>query len=107
MELMTDLCWAQGTITFDPSLGSFTLLELVSHYVNELVSLVKVFRLFRLEWIVLVFRVWTHQVDCTTSYLLAGPACLRCLCCVCVCLYVCVYVFLHLSQTLLHNILMT
>jgi hypothetical protein len=26
---------------------------------GELVSLVKVFRLFRLEWIFLVFRVWT------------------------------------------------
>jgi hypothetical protein len=27
---------------------------------DELVSLVKVFKLFRLEWIVLVFRVWTQ-----------------------------------------------
>ncbi len=27
---------------------------------GELVSLVKVFRLFRLEWIFLVFRVWTQ-----------------------------------------------
>jgi hypothetical protein len=27
---------------------------------GEPVSLVKVFRLFRLEWIFLVFRVWTH-----------------------------------------------
>jgi len=58
------------TITFNPSFGSFTLLELV--------SLVKVFfRLFRLEWIFfLLFRVWTQQVKCTTSYLLARPACL-------------------------------
>jgi hypothetical protein len=30
----------------------------------ELVSLVKsVFKLFKLEWIVLVFRVWTQYVD--------------------------------------------
>jgi hypothetical protein len=34
--------------------SSFTLVELV--------SLVKVFRLFRLEGIVLVFRVWTQEV---------------------------------------------
>ncbi len=47
----------------------FTLLEPV--------SLVKVFRLFRLEQI---FFVGVQSVDmagrCTTSYLLAGPACL-------------------------------
>jgi hypothetical protein len=30
---------------------------------RELVFLVKVFRLFRLEWIFLVFRVWTHLID--------------------------------------------
>ncbi len=30
---------------------------------GEPVSLVKVFRLFRLEWIVLVFRVWTQYID--------------------------------------------
>jgi hypothetical protein len=39
---------------------------------GELVSLVKVFRLFILEWIFLVFRV----DRCTTSYLMAGLACL-------------------------------
>ncbi len=33
--------WALGTIAFDPTVGSFTL--------GELVSLVKVFRLFKLE----------------------------------------------------------
>ncbi len=38
----------------------------------EVVSLVKLFRLFRLEWVVLVFRVWTQSA----SYLLTGPACL-------------------------------
>jgi len=37
-----------GTITFDPTFGSFTLLKLVST-LGELVSLVKVFRLFKLE----------------------------------------------------------
>jgi hypothetical protein len=31
-----------------------------SFTLGEPVSLVKVFRLFRLEWIVLVFRVWTE-----------------------------------------------
>jgi hypothetical protein len=38
-----------GTITLHPSFGSFILLELV--------SLVKVFRLFRLEWILVVPNV--------------------------------------------------
>jgi hypothetical protein len=32
----------------------------ISFTLGEVVSLVKVFRLFRLEWIVLVFRVWTQ-----------------------------------------------
>jgi hypothetical protein len=47
----------RGTVTmaFNPTFGSFTLLKPVSHYVNELVFLVKVFRLFRLEWTFLVF----------------------------------------------------
>ncbi len=36
------------------------------------------FRLFRLEWIVLVQSVDTVG-RCTTSYLLAGPVCLWCL----------------------------
>jgi hypothetical protein len=45
-----------GTIALDPTFGSFTLL-------GESDSLVKVFRLFRLEWIFLVFRVWTQYVD--------------------------------------------
>ncbi len=42
-----------GTITFNPTFGSFTLLEPISYWV-------KVFRLVRLEWIFLVFRVWTQ-----------------------------------------------
>jgi hypothetical protein len=41
-----------GTIALDPTFGSFTFLEPV--------SLVKVFRLFILERIVLVFRLWTQ-----------------------------------------------
>ncbi len=57
-----------ATITFDPTFGSFTLLELV--------SLVKVFRLLRLEPIVLMFKSVDTEGRCTTSYLLAGPACL-------------------------------
>jgi hypothetical protein len=56
-----------GTIALDPTFGSFTLLEPV--------SLVKVFRLFRLER----FFWGLQSVDtvgrCTTSYLLARPAC--------------------------------
>jgi len=38
-------------------------LNRTSFALGELVSLVKVFRLFRLERIVLVFRVWTQHVD--------------------------------------------
>jgi len=46
---------------------------------GEPVSLVKVFRLFRLERIFLVFRSVDTVGRCTTSYLLAGPTCLWCL----------------------------
>ncbi len=49
-------------MALDPTSGSFTLLELVSHKVNWL-FLVKVFRLFRLEQIVLVFRAWTQCIN--------------------------------------------
>ncbi len=42
-----------GTMALDPTFGSFTLLEPVTHLVN-------VFRLFRLKRIVLVFTVWTQ-----------------------------------------------
>jgi hypothetical protein len=65
-----------GTIPFDPTFGSFTLLELVSHQVNQF-----------LWWKCLDCLHWNRcffgvqSVDtvgrCTTSsYLLAGPACL-------------------------------
>ncbi len=43
------------TMALDPTFESFTL--------GELVSLMKVFRLVRLEWIFLVFRVWTQYID--------------------------------------------
>jgi hypothetical protein len=50
-------CWAlpptgTGTIALDLTFGSFTLLE-PDLTLGELVSLVKVFRVFRLEWIFL------------------------------------------------------
>jgi hypothetical protein len=62
-----------GTIAFDPTFGSFTLLELVS---PNVVSMVKVFKLFRLER--MFFGVQSVDIvgRCTASYLLAGPACL-------------------------------
>jgi hypothetical protein len=46
------------TIALDPTFERFYLIK-TSFTSDELVSWVKVFRLFRLEWIVLVFRVWT------------------------------------------------
>ncbi len=57
----------------DPTFGKFYLVR-TNFTLGELVSLVvKVFRLFRFEWIVLVFRVGR----CTSIFsLLAGPACL-------------------------------
>jgi hypothetical protein len=70
------------TIALDYPIGSnfwkFYLIR-TSFTLNELVSLVKVFRLFRLERIFLVSRVLNAVGRCTTSYLLAGPACLWCL----------------------------
>jgi hypothetical protein len=66
-----------GTITLDPTFGSFTLSKLVSHYVN-----------WFLWWKCLdcldwngIFGVQTVDIvsRCATSYLLARPACLWCL----------------------------
>ncbi len=57
-------------------LEAWPLLEPVSHAVYG-VFVVKVFRLFRSEWSFLGFRVCTQ---CTTSYVLARPACSWCLC---------------------------
>jgi hypothetical protein len=47
--------------------------------VVEPVSLVKVFKLFRLEWIFFGVQIVDTVGRCTTSYLLAGPACSWCL----------------------------
>jgi hypothetical protein len=49
-------------IALDPTFGSFYLIR-TSLTSSEPVSLMKVFRPFRLEWIVSVFRVWTQLVD--------------------------------------------
>jgi hypothetical protein len=59
---MNLLCVGTLTTALDPTFGGFTLLEPVSHSVNR-VCLVKVFRQFRLEQIILVFREWTQYVD--------------------------------------------
>jgi hypothetical protein len=50
-----------------------------SFTLGELVSLVKVFRLFRLEWIFFGVQSVDTVGRCTTSYLLTRPACLWCL----------------------------
>jgi hypothetical protein len=53
----------RGTIALDPTFGSFTLLK-TGFTLGEPVSLLKVYRLFRLERIFfLVFRVWTRHID--------------------------------------------
>jgi hypothetical protein len=57
-----------GTIAFDPTFGSFTLLKPV--------SLVKMFRLFKLEQMFFGVQSVDTVGRCTASYLLAGPACL-------------------------------
>jgi hypothetical protein len=49
------------------------------YHCNEPIFLVKVFRLFRLEWIVLGVQSEDTVGRCTTSYLLTGPVCLWCL----------------------------
>jgi len=54
-----------------------------SFTLSEPVSLVKVFRLFRLEPIVLMFKSVDTEGRCTTSSLLEGPGCLWCLVCCC------------------------
>ncbi len=76
-SLFVGPCPPTGTITLDPTFESFTLLR-TNFTLGEPVSLVKVFRVFRLEWIfVSVLKsVDTVVGRCTTSYLLAGPVCL-------------------------------
>jgi hypothetical protein len=68
-----------GTIALDPTFGSFTLLELVSHLVNRFLWW-KCLDCLDLYWLFWCFRVWTKSVDVQTSYLLARQACLWCLC---------------------------
>jgi len=60
-----------GTIALDPTFESFIVLELV--------SLMKVFKLFKLERSLFGVESVDTVGRCTTSYLLAGPVCLRCL----------------------------
>jgi hypothetical protein len=67
------ICWAlppqaQGLSHWIQLLEVFTLLKLVSRF-----FLVKVFRLFRLEWIFLGVQSVDTVARCTTSYLSAGP----------------------------------
>ncbi len=65
------LCWAFGS-----NFWKFYL-NRMGFTIDELIFLVKVFRLFKLERIVFgVQSVDTVRSRCTTSYLLAGPACL-------------------------------
>jgi len=72
------VCWALWqTIALDPTFGNFTIRT--GFTLGELVSLVKVFRLFRLEWIFFGVQSVDTVGRCTTSYLLAGPACSWCL----------------------------
>jgi hypothetical protein len=76
-EVTVQLCKSYlqtGTITFDPTFGSFILLE-----PSEPISFVKVFRLFRLKWTFLGVQSVDTVGTCTTSYLLAGPVYLWCL----------------------------
>jgi hypothetical protein len=56
-------CWAlppqDRDYRIESNFWKFYLIR-TSFTLDEPVSLVKVFRLFRLEWIDLVFRVWTQ-----------------------------------------------
>ncbi len=61
-EIMRPDLLGPGTMAWDPTFGSFYLIR-TSFTLGEVISLVKVFRLFGLERIVLVFRVWTQWVD--------------------------------------------
>ncbi len=65
------VCWGQGLYRIGSNFLEvfFTLLKSVSHYVNP-ASLVKVLRLFRLEQIVVVFRVWTQQLGRYVQHLI-------------------------------------
>jgi hypothetical protein len=73
-----------GPVPGDYQIGSnFWKLYLIriDFTLSKLVSLVKMFRLFRLERSFLGVQSVNTLSRCTTSYLLAGPACLWCLVC--------------------------
>jgi hypothetical protein len=62
--------WVVGTTTYvgldrdyciRSNFWKFYLIK-IAFTLDEIIFLVKMFRLFRLEWIVLVFRVWTQWV---------------------------------------------
>jgi hypothetical protein len=63
------------SIALDPTFGSFYFIR-TGFKLDEPVSLVKVFRLFKLEHMFFDFESVDTVGRCTTSYLLAGSACL-------------------------------
>jgi len=79
---LEDLLGLASTGTRDYRIGSnfwkFYLIRTGFRF-GELVCLVKVFRLFRLEWIVLGVQTMDTGGRCTNILSLAGPACLWCL----------------------------
>jgi hypothetical protein len=79
------------SIALDPTFGSFTLLKLV--------SLVKVFRLFRLEWIffgIESVRSVSRYMDNMLS-IMGGPTCLWCLVCLCI------YILCNLGEGMIYH----
>ncbi len=76
--LLSSALTGTGTIALDATFGSFYLIR-ISFTLGELVSLVKVFRMFRLEGTFFGVQSVDAVGRCTTSYLLTGPACLWCL----------------------------
>jgi len=67
---------------------------------GELVFLVKVFTLFRLEWIFLVFRMWTQYIDVQHLIYWQG----HCVCDVFFSLsFICTNLHTHLASLLLHT----
>jgi hypothetical protein len=74
----SSLCTCFSDYRIGSNFWKFYLIRTSFITLGEPVSLVKMFRLFRLEWILLVFRAWTQSVDVQHLYLLAGPACLFC-----------------------------
>ncbi len=92
LDLMKDpIIVATGQVGFGSTLHCLLgLSHWIQLYLNrtsftlgELVSLVKVFRLFRMELDCFGVQSVDTVGRCTTSYLLAGPACLWCLVLLC------------------------